>query len=75
VRLRPARAAPAVRGRGATIVGGQRLEWETGDCLAIPHWTWVEHENGSAAEPAFLFTAEDVPILDMLGIYREEFAA
>ena len=52
-----------VRGRGRTIVGDQKLEWETGDVLAIPHWLWVQHENASAAEPAFLFTSTDAPIL------------
>ena len=61
-----------VRGRGVTIVGDQKLEWETGDVLAIPHWTWVHHENRSATEPAFIFSSTDRPILDAFGIYREE---
>lgn len=61
-----------VRGRGRTIVGDQKLEWETGDVLAIPHWTWVQHENRSATEPAFLFRSTDTPILDAFGIYREQ---
>jgi gentisate 1,2-dioxygenase len=65
----------AVSGRGQTIVGGQKLEWETGDVLAIPHWAWVQHENRSATEPAFLFSASDVPILHAFGIHREEVAA
>src|SRR6266852_4153205 len=63
-----------VRGRGRTIVGDQKLEWETGDCLAVPHWTWVQHENRSATEPAFLFSSTDTPILEAFGIYREEHA-
>ena len=61
-----------VRGRGITIVGDQKLEWETGDVLAIPHWTWVHHENGSATEPAFIFSSTDQPILEAFGIYRHE---
>jgi gentisate 1,2-dioxygenase len=61
-----------VRGRGRTIVGDQKLDWEAGDCLAIPHWVWVQHENGSATEPAFLFSATDTPILEAFGLYREE---
>jgi len=63
-----------VSGRGRTIVGDQKLEWEKGDCLAIPHWTWVQHENRSATEPAFLFSSTDVPILQAFGIHREEVA-
>jgi gentisate 1,2-dioxygenase len=61
-----------VRGRGITIVGDQKLEWEPGDVLAIPHWTWVHHENRSATEPAFIFSSTDQPILEAFGIYREE---
>ncbi len=61
-----------VRGRGTTIVGDQKLEWETGDVLAIPHWTWVHHENRSATEPAFIFSSTDQPILEAFGIYRHE---
>ncbi len=61
-----------VRGRGSTIVGDQKLEWEAGDVLAVPHWAWVHHENRSATEPAFLFSSTDRPILEAFGIYREE---
>jgi gentisate 1,2-dioxygenase len=64
-----------VSGRGRTIVGGQKLEWEAGDVLAIPHWAWVQHENRSTTEPAFLFSASDAPILHAFGIHREEVAA
>ena len=63
-----------VRGRGRTIVGDQKLEWEAGDILAIPHWTWVQHENRSATEPAFVFASTDTPILEAFGIYREQVA-
>jgi len=63
-----------VRGRGRTIVGDQKLEWETGDILAIPHWTWVQHENRSATEPAFIFASTDTPILQAFGIHREQVA-
>jgi gentisate 1,2-dioxygenase len=56
------------------MVGDEKLEWEAGDCLAIPHWTWVQHENRSSSEPAFLFSAEDVPLLEALGLYRRELA-
>jgi len=63
-----------VKGRGRTVVGDQKLEWETGDVLAVPHWTWVQHENRSATEPAFLFSSTDTPILHAFGIYRDEVA-
>jgi gentisate 1,2-dioxygenase len=64
-----------IEGRGCALIGDDKLDWATGDCLAIPHWSWVQFENGSATDPAFLFSAEDAPLLGMLGILREEFAA
>jgi 1-hydroxy-2-naphthoate dioxygenase len=64
-----------VEGRGATLVGSERLEWETGDVIAIPHWHWVSHENRSTTEPAFLFSATDAPLIEAIGLYREETSA
>jgi 1-hydroxy-2-naphthoate dioxygenase len=61
-----------VEGRGATRVGSDRFEWETGDVIAIPHWQWVSHENPSKTEPAFLFSATDAPLIEALGLYRKE---
>lgn len=61
-----------VEGRGATRVGADRFEWETGDVIAIPHWQWVSHENFSPTEPAFLFSATDAPLIEALGLYRQE---
>ena len=64
-----------LRGRGTTLVGDQTLDWEAGDVLALPHWMWVEHANRSATEPAFLFSAQDGPVLEAFDLYREEVAA
>jgi gentisate 1,2-dioxygenase len=59
-------------GRGATVIGGMRFDWEKGDMFVIPSWTWHEHINESKEENAILFSIQDTPILVALGKYREE---
>ncbi len=78
-RLRPGRATRPIRragssvhvvfrGRGASVIEGQRFAWQAGDSFAVPSWAAVEHE---ASEPADLFSIDDRPIFEKLGLYRE----
>ena len=60
-----------VGGAGATVVDGTRLEWSDGDFFAIPPRARHEFHN-SGAEPALLFSLQDVPLLTALGQYRVE---
>ena len=32
-------------GRGATVIGGVRFDWEQGDIFVIPSWAYHEHLN------------------------------
>lgn len=59
-------------GRGATVIGGVRFDWEQGDFFVIPSWTYHEHINESQSERAILFSIHDTPVLTALGKYREE---
>ena len=61
----------AFRGRGTTVIGGKRFDWEEGDSFVLPLWNWHRHENGSQ-EPAILFSINDRPTMEALGFYREE---
>ena len=61
----------AFRGRGSTIVDGVELEWEEGDMFALPPWCWHEHRNASASEPAYLFSTNDIPLYEAIGLYIE----
>jgi gentisate 1,2-dioxygenase len=62
----------AFRGRGSTIVNGVRVDWDQGDFLALPPWTWHEHVNRSDSEEAVLFSTTDAPIMEALNLYVEE---
>lgn len=59
-------------GRGATVIGGVRFDWEQGDMFVIPTWAYHEHLNESKSERAILFSIHDTPVLAALGKYREE---
>ncbi|MCP9487468.1 MAG: cupin domain-containing protein [Gaiellaceae bacterium MAG52_C11] len=63
-----------VRGRGASVVGGETLEWRQHDTFAVPGWAVHEHVNGSDDDVAVLFSFTDEPVLRALGYLREETA-
>jgi len=58
----------AAAGHGWSEVGGQRFEWEEKDIFVVPSWTKYRH--GAAAE-AVLFSFNDFPAMQALGLYRE----
>jgi gentisate 1,2-dioxygenase len=62
-----------LRGEGATLVNGERLEWSQGDILAIPGWAWHQHEN-RLDQDAVLYYVTDQPTMAAWGFYREEAA-
>ena len=60
-----------IEGRGHSIVGDQRLDWERFDTMAVPGGQWCEHVNASDSEPAVLFVASDEPTLKALALYQK----
>ncbi len=60
------------KGYGYTIMNGVRFDWKAGDFFALPAWTWHEHVNLSDTEEAFLFSTNDLPLMEVLGFERSE---
>lgn len=60
------------KGSGYSIINGQRFDWRERDIFCVPSWAWHEHVNGSASEDACLFCFNDLPVMEKLGLYREE---
>lgn len=82
-RLRPGFAGKAHRhtgsylyqvakGRGHSIINGQRFDWQERDIFCVPSWAWHEHANASQTEDACLFCFSDLPVMEKLDLYREE---
>jgi gentisate 1,2-dioxygenase len=59
-------------GEGYSIINGQRFDWKTHDIFCVPSGCWHEHVNLSQSEGAFLFSFNDFPVMESLGIYLEE---
>jgi gentisate 1,2-dioxygenase len=60
------------KGCGYTIMNGVRFDWEAGDFFALPAWTWHEHVNLSDTEEAFLFSTNDLPIMEAFDFERQQ---
>lgn len=62
----------AFQGSGVTEVEGEEIAWEEGDFFVIPNWSWHRHRNASGGQAAILFSTTDRPLLEAVGVYREE---
>jgi gentisate 1,2-dioxygenase len=60
------------KGSGHSIIDGTRFDWQERDIFCIPSWAWHEHANASETEDACLFSFHDLPVMEALGLYREE---
>ncbi|WP_417548529.1 cupin domain-containing protein [Marinobacter segnicrescens] len=60
------------KGEGHSIINGQRFDWRERDIFCVPSWAWHEHVNASHSEDACLFCFNDLPVMEKLGLYREE---
>lgn len=61
------------QGRGRSMIDGKAFDWEKGDIVALPSWALQEHAN-TGSEEAILFSINDRPVFEALGLYREEAA-
>ncbi len=57
------------RGSGSSIINAQRFDWAQGDTFVVPSWAAVEHQASAVSD---LFAITDRPILEVLGLFREE---
>ena len=68
VRQNASQICTVFRGRGTSIVGGQRFAWEPFDTFCIPGGEWYEHANAEGSEDAILFISCDEPAVRALGL-------
>jgi gentisate 1,2-dioxygenase len=60
------------KGKGYSIINGQRFDWKERDIFCVPSWAWHEHHNASATEDVCLFSFNDLPVIEKLGLYQEK---
>jgi len=60
------------KGHGYSIIGGKRFDWKERDIFCVPSWVNHEHVNLSNTEDACLFSFNDLPVMNALGLYQEK---
>lgn len=60
-----------LQGSGVSVIDGACYEWQRGDFFVVPPRAPHAHAN-DGADPAILFSLQDVPLLTALGLYHEE---
>lgn len=58
-------------GRGYLILDEERYEWEAGDAIFIPSWTWHQWHNSDIEKPARYLMITNTPMVDNLGLNRK----
>ena len=59
------------QGKGYSMVGEKRLDWQKSDTFAVPHWSAVTH-HAAEGETAYIFAFSDRPLMRNLGMLREK---
>ena len=60
-----------IEGEGQSVIEGRTFDWTRGSVFVVPNWHWHEHRNLGGRD-AVLFTITDQPVMEKLGMYREE---
>jgi len=59
------------KGAGYSLINGQRFDWQERDIFCVPSWAEHAHFNASNTEDACLFSFNDLPVIEGLGLYQE----
>ena len=66
----PSKVYCVLEGKGHTIVGDERLDWEENDFFVVPSWYGYQHTADQG--DAVLFALSDWPIYEPFGLVRRE---
>jgi gentisate 1,2-dioxygenase len=59
-------------GRGYTLIGGERYDWEPWDALHLPAWSWHQHGNRDARDPARYLAFTTAPLMELFNLLAVE---
>lgn len=59
------------KGKGHSIINGQRYDWKEHDIFVVPSWAWHEHANDDPNNDACLFSFNDFPMINSLDLWAE----
>jgi len=62
-----------IKGKGHSVVEGNKVEWESGDIIYAPPWSWHQHFNTDPDNEARYVAFTNAPLLQNVGgIARRE---
>lgn len=61
-----------LKGKGYSFIDGKRFDWQAGDAMAVPMWTWHQHFNADQSSPARYFSYTDAPFMESLALAEIE---
>ena len=65
-----------IKGNGYSVVEGNKVEWESGDIIYAPPWSWHQHFNTDPDNEVRYVAYTNAPLLQNVGgIARREEAA
>jgi gentisate 1,2-dioxygenase len=64
-----------LRGKGYSLIDGEKYEWEEGDAMFIPRWAWHQYFNTSPGQYARYLIATNTPMVRSLGLDNAEWEA
>jgi len=61
-----------MKGKGYSVVEGERIDWEAGDILCIPVMAWHSNCNLDPKEPALFLATINRPLMEALDLFEIE---
>jgi gentisate 1,2-dioxygenase len=58
-----------LEGKGHTMIGDTRFDWQENDVFVVPNWTWARH---ACETDAVLYAISDEPVVRSVGGWRRE---
>ena len=62
-----------IKGRGHSLIDGERVDWEEGDVLFVPTLAWHQHFNDDPDNPVIYYAVTTVPLAQHLGYFRIDY--
>lgn len=59
-----------LQGKGYSVIGDQRYDWEAGDVIAVPVMEWHQHFNADPDKPVLFLGCTNVPLMNRLGLWQ-----
>jgi gentisate 1,2-dioxygenase len=62
-----------LEGKGYSVIEGEKVDWEAGDAVYLPPWSWHQHFNADTQKELKYLAATNAPLLQNVGgIARRE---